>query len=215
VSVRAGQRPLGRGPVQAARLENEAQLVERRRRGELPDTCERELRLVRLRRIAVPAGRVEERLAVADEPHEAGMAPRDHRRGGVSAARERRGDVEHLGRIGFERDGDAPLVDQDASPLHRLGRHVAQHLQTVLRTTDRGTQRHGDRKADHPRAGDAHAHRILEHVGAQPHLDQLRLRAEQLGGPRRTQRHGDRLGAPDGGNHLAAHEVQYPFSLTG
>ena len=50
-------------------------------------------------------------------------------------------------------------------------------------------------------------HGVLEDVGAQAHGDPFGPGAQRLRGARRTQRHGDRLGAPDGGHHLAVDEI--------
>ena len=100
--------------------------------------------------------------------------------------------------VGFAPAGAAP---------DGLGGHVAQHFELVFGTSDQRTQSHGDGQTDHAGAGNADAHGVLEDVGAQAHRDRLGQHAEQLGGARRAERHGNGFGAADGGNHLAADEV--------
>ena len=123
-------------------------------------------------------------------------------------------DIEFFIDVLFQADRDAPPVDHAATAFDGFGRHVAQDLQLIFRTADQRTQRHGDRQADHSRAGNAHAHRILEDIGAQAHLDLFGLRVEQFGGARRTQSHGDRFGTADGRNHLFINERNDALTLT-
>ena len=131
------------------------------------------------------------------------MSARDHRHGAAFSGRGFDLDIEFFGDILLQRDADALFVDITGAPPDGFGRHVAQDLQLIFRTADQRPQRHGDRQADHSRAGNAHAHRILEDIGAQAHLDLFGLRVEQFGGARRTQSHGDRFGTADGGHNFA------------
>lgn len=198
-----GEGPLGGGFVHAAGFEDEAQFIERRRHGEIPDAAQGQGHLARLLFGDGCRAFVEQYLAVAFEIDEGGMSARDHRHGAAFSGRGFDLDIEFFGDILLQRDADALFVDITGAPPDGFGRHVAQDLQSVFRTADQRTQRHGDRQADHSRAGNAHAHRILEDIGAQAHLDLFGLRVEQFGGARRTQSHGDRFGTADGGHNFA------------
>jgi len=208
-----GESLLGGGLVQAACFEDEAQFVEGRRRGELPHAVQREGYFAPI--LFGRRGRtfVERHLAVALEVYERGMAARDHRRGTVPGAPGLDLDIEFLGDTLLQVDTYALFVDIPAALRNGFGRHIAQHFQPVLRTADERPERHGDRQADHPRTGDPNAHGVFEDIGAQAHGDLFGTRAEQFGGTRRAQRHGDGFGTPDGGHHFAVDEGDNTLSF--
>ncbi len=208
VAVIAFERAFGRGLVQPLRFEDETQLLHGRLRRELPHAAQRERhRPLLVRSVRRGASLVEFDRAVALQIDETGVTARKDRHGAV---RRRRND--HLGIQFFvdplfEGDRDAFFVDETPPFGHRLGGHVAQHLQLIGRTPHQRTQGHGNRKPDHPRARDADPHRILEDVGAQQHFDPFGAGTQQFGRPRRAQRHCDRLRTTDGGNHFTTDQL--------
>ena len=54
-------------------------------------------------------------------------------------------DIEFFADRLLQRDRDTPLVDIAPPLFHGLGRHVAQHLEPVLRTAHERSEGHGDR----------------------------------------------------------------------
>ena len=61
-------------------------------------------------------------------------------------------------------------------------------------------------RSDGPPGGNGLAG-VLEDIGAQAHRDFFGFPAQRFGGTGRAQCHGDRFGAPDGGDHLPVDEV--------
>ena len=116
-------------------------------------------------------------------------------------------DIEFFIDVLFQADRDAPPVDHAATAFDGFGRHVAQHLQLIFRTPHQRPEGYGDRQSDHPRTGDSDTHGVLEDIGAQAHRDFFGFPAQRFGGTGRAQCHGDRFGAPDGGDHLPVDEV--------
>ena len=131
------------------------------------------------------------------------MPARDNRHGTMPGGFGFDLDIEFFPDSLFQGDADTLFVDIAAALRHGVGRHVTQHLQLVLRASDQRPERHGNRQADHPRTRNAHAHGVLEDIGAQAHGDFFGPHTEQLGGSRRAQGDGNRLGTPDGGHHFA------------
>ena len=207
MSVVSGERLFGRRAVQAARLQDEAQLLDGRRRGELPDAAQRKGHFVLGFVSCASVSQVEQHFVVAPCVDEVGVPSGDHRRGAVVVGLSFDLDIEFLVDTLLERDGDAPLVDEAAPFGDGLGRHVAQHFEPVFRTAHQCPERHGDRQPDHPRAGNSHAHGVFEDVGAQTYVDPLGATAEQFGGACRAERYGDRFGAADRGHDFAADQL--------
>ena len=207
VAVLPGQRPFGGGHVQTAGFEDEAQLFHGRGHGEIPHPGQGQGHLPRLLVAPRRGPLVEQHLAVAAHEDEIRMPAGNDRHGPMPGGFDLRLDVELFADALFQSDRDAPPADHLPAALHGLRRHVAQHLQPVFRTADQSPESHGDRQSDHPRSGNPDAHSVLEDVGAQAHGDPFGPGAQRLRGARRTQRHGDRLGAPDGGHHLAVDEI--------
>ena len=141
------------------------------------------------------------------------MSSGDNRHGTVSGGLDLRFDIEFLGDTLLQGDGDAFFVDHPPTVLDGFGCDVAQHLQLVLRASDRCPECHGDRKSDHPRAGDPDAHGVLEDVGAQPHRNPFGFRAQGFGGPGYAQRHGDGFGTSDGGDDLPLNQADDLFAF--
>ena len=83
----------------------------------------------------------------------------------------------------------------DASPLEAAQRELMEETG------------YGDRQSDPPRTGASATHGVLEDIGAQAHRDFFGFPAQRFGGTGRAQCHGDRFGAPDGGDHLPVDEV--------
>jgi hypothetical protein len=207
VTELAREGAFGGGLVQAAGFEDEAQFVQRRGHGEIPYAREGQghvLLLPAARRRGPP---VEQRLAVAADEDEGGMSPGDDRHGPVAGGFGLRLDIEFFIDVLFQADRDAPPVDHAATAFDGFGRHVAQHLQLIFRTPHQRPEGYGDRQSDHPRTGDSDTHGVLEDIGAQAHRDFFGFPAQRFGGTGRAQCHGDRFGAPDGGDHLPVDEV--------
>ncbi len=199
--------------VQPARLKDEPQLLDGRRRGEVPHLVQRQLHGLAAA-LALAAGRgVEQHFAVAGDVDERGVSAGDDGRRTVAVGFGFDFDVELLLDVLLERYGDALLIDVAPSALHGLGRGVAQHFELVLRAADERAQRDGDGQADHSRAGNAHAHGVLEDVGREPCGDLLGRAAQRLGGAGHAERHGDGLRTSDCGYDLAVDEVDDAFSF--
>ena len=203
----AGEGTFGGGLVQPAGFEYETQFVQGRRGGEIPHTLQREGHVALGIGIGGRCAFVEFDPAVALQEDEARVPAGDDGHGATTRGAGFDLDIEFLGDRLLESDGDAFFGNVAAAALDGLGGHVAQHFELVFGTSDQRTQSHGDGQTDHAGAGNADAHGVLEDVGAQAHRDRLGQHAEQLGGARRAERHGNGFGAADGGNHLAADEV--------
>ena len=156
---------------------------------------------------------VEQHFAVAADEDKRSMSSRDDGHGLAAGSFRLHFDIELVVDVFFQADCDPPLVDHAAAALNSLRRHVAQHLQQVLRTPDQRPEGYGDRQADHPRTGDSDAHGILEDVGAQAHRDFPGLRAQRLRRTRRTEGHGYRLGTSDSRDHLPVDKVNDSFAF--
>lgn len=111
-----GEGPLGGGFVHAAGFEDEAQFIERRRHGEIPDAAQCEGHLTRLLFGDGCRAFVEQHLAVAFEINEGGMSARDHRHGAAFSGRSFDLDIEFFGDILLQRDADALFVDITGAP---------------------------------------------------------------------------------------------------
>lgn len=131
------------------------------------------------------------------------MPPGDDRDGGVIPGSGFDFDVEFFLDSLLQSDGDAFLVHIPLAACHGLGIDVAQHFEPVGGLADQGAERNGDRQADHARAGDAHAHGVLEDIGREAGDDAFGFRTEDFGGFRHAEGDGDGLRAADGRYDLA------------
>ena len=71
----------------------------------------------------------------------------------------------------FQLDVDAVFGNHFFALLHTLRRATFEHFQLFFAVADKYAQGNGDRQANHPRAGDAHAHRVFKYVGTQSHVN--------------------------------------------
>ena len=116
-------------------------------------------------------------------------------------------DIEFLADVLRQCDVDAALGDVGFSCRHVVGRHVAEHFESVGRAADEHAECDGDGESDHVGAGNAHPHGVFEDVGTEAHLHAVgRARWELFGRPCGGQCHADGFGAADGGHHLFAHK---------
>ena len=68
-------------------------------------------------------------------------------------------------------DVDAIRGNQFLTLLNALGRTTFKHFQLFFAVADKHAQGNGDRQANHPRARDAHTHRVFKYVGTQSHVN--------------------------------------------
>ena len=102
--------------------------------------------------------------------------------------------------------------DEAFARFQSLGRYVAQHFELIGTLADEGAQRDGDRQAGHASSGDAHAHGVLQNIGAQQGFNLLGPAAQLFGGPCRAKGHGHGLGAADGGDNFFMDQCNNAFT---
>ena len=172
--------PVGGGTlVETLRLEDEADGVEVAGDSEVVDLAHGEAHAALvIFRCYVLSTLVETHVGVAAEIDERGVMTLDDGLALVVVAPAEDADVELVGVVLLQVYGNATFVDK--LPPSGDGGTVAvlQHFQLVLGAAHEGAERHGDGKAYHSRAGNTHAHRVLQDVGTQTQLHRLRLVAE-------------------------------------
>ena len=124
-------------------------------------------------------------------------------------------DMEYRRGIGEQADADALLVDVFAAALDSFGGYMRKHLELVCRVAGERTEGDCNRQAYHAGAWYAHAHGVLNDVGACTHLNLLRHcpLGKQLGGNGGAKGHRRRLCTTDSGNYLTVHQRNYLFSF--
>ena len=81
--------------------------------------------------------------------------------------------IEFFGDAFLQGDVDPVFFNEAFTFLKCLGRQVFQHLQLVLALANQCAQGNGYGQANHTRAGNTHAHSILQDVCTQPDRDML------------------------------------------
>ena len=98
------------------------------------------------------------------------------------------------------------LIDIPLARLHVLWSDFFKQLQSVFRSTHQRPQCDGNRQAGHPCAGDAHSHRVFQHVGTQLYLDGFGAAAQYFSRLGRAERHRDGFGTAHRGDNLLLHD---------
>ena len=201
VAVAFGEGLLCGGFVEAARLEDEAELVEGRGHGIFPDEGEGEL----------GGGGVGKRGRggvgsefVGGGVDEGGVSAGYHGCGGLAGGVYGNGDVEFVARLGAKLDGDG--LGERERVGNGLGGDVAEHFEAEFGAAHGGSEGHGDGQAHASCAGDAYAHCVFEHVRRQDYVDVFGAASEHFGGAGSAEGHGGGFGAAYGWYHLAADE---------
>ena len=141
-----------------------------------------------------------------------GMRVLDDAHGFMPAGVGMRLDVELLLRI-LGMDMDAARRGIDPRRFAVLRRGGGQHLQPIGGTSRNAAERGSDLQSHHAGAGNAHAHGVLQNVGADPQHDLFRAAAQRLRGLRHRQRHGDRLRAAQRRLDLPVQRVQILLTI--
>ena len=213
MAVFPGKGLLGGRPVQTSRLEDETDLVQRRGHRKLPDAVQRQRHLSGLLFQGFTAPFVEQRLAITPDIDKRRMPAGDNGRSLVSGRLDLRLDIKFFIDPLFQGNLDTMFVDHPPSVLHGLGRHVAQHLELVLRAADRRTECHGNRQSDHPRTGNSHPHGIFEDICTQLHGNLFGFLPQGFGGTGNAQCHGNRFGTPDRRDDLSLDQFDDLFAF--
>ena len=183
-------------------LQNETDLVEGSCHGEVIDHAHGKLYVGVVLIGASGLSLVEHHLVVALGKDKVGVAARDDGGSLVFTRMTDNLDVEFLDDALLQLDVNVGILDVALALLQSFGGEVFEHFELIFGLADKGTQGYSDGQADHSGAGNAHAHGILEHIGAEQHLDTVGTLAQQSGCLGRTQRHSHRFGAADGGNYF-------------
>ena len=197
---------LGRTDIVVARLQDEADIIERCCGGKVPHHAQGQLQLFFLGTAAKASPLVQKHLAAGFLIDEMGVAAGNDRRCLVAVSLASHLDIEFLGDILFEIDVDMIALDIFLPLLEDVRCQVAQHLQLVFAFSAERTERNGYGQTDHPRTGDAYSHRVFQHVGTQQHRDMGRTLAQVLRGSCGTEGHGHWLCTANGGDNLFFYE---------
>ena len=196
--------------VHVCRLQYEPQLVQRSGIGKLEHLLQVQSTTLPGTRCTGSGTLLQQHLSVAFNPCKSRMTFLDNGQRPVAPSSHLHLDVEDIAATLFQPYFDGCLLHIAAPLLHIRRSHVAQHLEAVLRLSEQRSQRHGNRKPYHAvRTGNAHAHRILEHVGAQQYGDTFGPAAEHFRRTRRTKRYGNRFRTPYRRHYLPVHQGYY------
>ena len=122
-------------------------------------------------------------------------------------------DIEFIHISLLQLDVDVGILDELLTLLQAVGSQILEHLEFILRLSDEGTERYGDRQANHTCAWNTHTHRILEHIRTQEHLDSLRALAQSGGCLGCTESHSHRFGTTDGRHYFLVDERDDALTL--
>ena len=203
VTVITRKGTLGSRLIQTHRLLDKLNLLQRSCHRKVIDLAQRQDNLVLALNLCCCHTIIAQHLAIKSQIYKVGMSARDYSHRTVLARYGFNLHIEFLADTLLQFDCDAILVDILLATRHGIVVGILQHLQFILRATDKRTQRNGDGQTNHSRSRNAYTHSILQNICTQTRRNLLGQRAQQLGSSRHTQRHSNRLGATDGWHNLA------------
>ena len=196
--------------IVVTRLQDETDLIERRRRSKVIDEFQVELDIIAFRNACHRLGKKFLQRRIVEQPvgniDEFRVSFGNHSSRLPLPRRDNNLYVEFFPDALLQIDVDPVLLDILTPSLQGFRGQVAQYFQLIIALTDQRAQCNGDGQAGHPRSGDADSHGIFQDIRAQERLDAFRLAAELFCRSCRAECYGHRLRTTNSRNNFLVNQ---------